>query len=240
MKTQLSLADRNDIDDLQKYFAQRRRVQIPEFLSSDSAQAIYQALHTQKQWNLVWNDNGKHVDMDYAGVMQLPRAQLTELRRKVLNQAEHDFQYLYSNIPLYDIYRDKLLPGHFFNDIYEFINSAPVLDLAKSITGFEQIRFADAQATRYSAGHFLTEHDDNVEGKGRLAAYVLNLTPEWRPDWGGALMFPESSGGFCEGLYPCFNALNIFAVPQRHLVSMVSSFATKHRYSITGWLRTRE
>lgn len=240
MEPQLKLAERNDVEDLSAYFAEHRRIQIPGLLTDQTADTIYQALSTQPQWNIVWNDHGKHVDMDYDGVMQLPKAQLTELREKVLSQAAHQFQYLYANIPLYDIYRDKLLPGHFFNSIFEFINSKPVLDMFRAVTGFEQIRFADAQITRYSAGHFLTEHSDEVIGKGRLAAYVLNLTPIWRPDWGGALMFPNTEGGFSECLFPTFNALNIFAVPQKHLVSMVSSFATEHRYSITGWLRTNE
>ena len=240
MEPELELAKRGDVDELTTYFAEHRRIQIPALLTDQSAETIYQVLSTQKQWNIVWNDNGNHVDMDFDGVMQLPKAQLTELREKILAQASHDFQYLYANIPLYDIYRDKLLPGHFFNRIYEFINSKAVLDLTRSVTGFDQIRFADAQITRYSAGHFLTEHSDEVIGKGRLAAYVLNLTPIWRPDWGGALMFPNDDDGFSEGLYPSYNALNIFAVPQKHLVSMVSSFAAEHRYSITGWLRTAE
>ena len=240
MNTQLKLAERNDVDELHQYFADHRRIQIPNVLTNETAQAIYSALSTQEEWNIVWNDDGRHVDMDYEGVMQLPKSQLTALTEKILSQAEHEFQYMYANIPLFDIYRDKLLPGHFFNSIYEFINSPQVLDLARAITGFKQIRFADAQITRYSAGHFLTEHSDDVAGKGRLAAYVLNLTPIWRPDWGGALMFPDPKAGFSAGLYPNFNTLNMFAVPQKHLVSMVSSFATEHRYSITGWLRTKE
>ena len=99
MNPQLRLADRNDVDDLQQYFAEHRRVQIPDVLNNQTAEAIYQALNTQEQWNIVWNDNGQHVDMDYEGVMQLPKAQLTELQKKVLSQAAHEFQYLYANIP---------------------------------------------------------------------------------------------------------------------------------------------
>ena len=35
---------------------------------------------------------------------------------------------------------------------------------------------------------------------------------------------------------PRFNALNVFAVPQPHSVSIVSPFAVGARYSVTGWL----
>ncbi|NND81132.1 MAG: 2OG-Fe(II) oxygenase [Gammaproteobacteria bacterium] len=238
MKTDLQIAARDDLAHLQHYFAAHNRVQISDVLTQDTAQALLHALKNQQQWNIVWNEQGKHVDMDFDGVMQLPSAQLSALIDKIYRQASDDFQYFYANIPLYDIYQHNRLPGHFFNTIYQFINSEPLLELARRVTGFDQIEFADAQITRYSAGHFLTQHDDDVKGKGRLAAYVLNLTPTWRPDWGGALVFPDAERGFSEALYPCFNALNLFAVPQNHLVSMVSSFATEHRYSITGWLRS--
>ena len=40
-----------------------------------------------------------------------------------------------------------------------------------------------------------------------------------------------------EGYAPVFNALNLMAVPQPHLVISVSPFAGASRYSITGWLR---
>lgn len=41
---------------------------------------------------------------------------------------------------------------------------------------------------------FVTEHDDDVAGKQRLAAYVFGFTPQWRPDWGGVLQFIDSNG----------------------------------------------
>ena len=47
-----------------------------------------------------------------------------------------------------------------------------------------------------SPGDFLTVHDDETGGRKRLVAYVLNLTPIWRPDWGGALNFLGPTGWF--------------------------------------------
>jgi Rps23 Pro-64 3,4-dihydroxylase Tpa1-like proline 4-hydroxylase len=69
----------------------------------------------------------------------------------------------------------------------------------------------------------------------RIAAYVLNMTPHWRLDWGGALLFSDRPGHITEGYPPAFNALNIFSVPQEHLVGFISPFAGAARYSITGW-----
>lgn len=53
------------------------------------------------------------------------------------------------------------------------------------MTGDDRIVYVDATATRYRTGHFLNTHDDGVGDDGRLFAYVLNLTPVWRPDWAG-------------------------------------------------------
>ena len=97
----------------------------------------------------------------------------------------------------------------------------------------------DAQATRYRPGDFLTAHDDDVAGKHRLYAYVLNFTPAWRPDWGGLLAFHDADGHVSEAYTPTFNALNIFRVPQQHAVTQVASFAGAQRLSITGWIRER-
>ena len=107
------------------------------------------------------------------------------------------------------------------------------------VTGEDRARYCDAQATRYRKSHFLTTHDDAVEGKDRLFAYVLNFTRDWRPDWGGELLFFDEAGHVAAGFTPTFNALNIFRVPQPHAVSFVAPFAQAPRLSITGWIRMK-
>ena len=64
------------------------------------------------------------------------------------------------------------------------------------------IEFADAQATCYTSGDFLNKHDDSAPGKNRLAGYVLNLTPAWNPNWGGALQFYDSHDNCVDTLVP--------------------------------------
>lgn len=230
-------SQRLDLSDLVDSYKQFGRIQITDFLDIRSANKISQTLIDQPEWNLAWNDQGKHTDLSYTGVMGWTSEQRDILSEKIHTQAENEFQYCYSAIPIFDIYQNKLMPGHFFNDIYEFFNSAKLIAFIREITGHESIAFADMQATRFSKGHFLTEHDDDVGGKNRLAAYVLNLTPEWRNDWGGALVFPKDKALDHDIFFPKFNALNIFSVPQKHFVSFVTPFAGANRYSITGWFR---
>lgn len=85
----------------------------------------------------------------------------------------------------------------------------------------------------------VSDRDDQVAGKERLFAYVLNFTPSWRADWGGLLAFLAPDGHVSEAYTPVFNALNIIRVPQPHAVTQVASFAGGDRLSITGWIRAR-
>jgi len=226
--------DRPDKPDLIQRYDQGSYIQIPDFLSAQSAEFIYKLLASQVEWNLSWNDKGKHVDLSYMGVMNnWSNNQHETLKYKIYEQAQTEFQYNYLSIPIFDIYHKKLMPNHFFKNIYEFLNSQKFITFIREITNEKNIKFTDMQATKFLGGHFLTEHDDDVKGKNRLAAYVLNLTPEWKDDWGGALVFPDEN----KMLFPRFNVLNIFPVPQRHFVSFVTPFAGEPRYSITGWFR---
>ena len=62
------------------------------------------------------------------------------------------------------------------------------------------------------------------------------MTPEWRPDWGGALQFyNESRDKIVDEYLPTFNALNLFRVPMWHSVTQVTPFGDM-RYAISGWL----
>ena len=234
---QMKLSAELSPDPWRAVFEQRDRVQVPDILSLESARKIHQCLSKQEKWNLVFNRDGKHTDIDADSEVLWNDSQKQDFLNLVHSQATNDFQYLYKAVPIYDIYHKNLLPGHFLNKVFEFLNGEAFLNFVREVLSMPEIGFADAQATCYSAGHFLTSHDDNVQGKNRLAAYVLNLTPDWNANWGGALQFINSGGDIEAAYSPSYNALNMFRVPQQHSVAYVTPFAGAQRYSITGWLR---
>jgi Rps23 Pro-64 3,4-dihydroxylase Tpa1-like proline 4-hydroxylase len=120
------------------------------------------------------------------------------------------------------------------------LSTEPVLGIVRRITGAEDINYADAQATAYSPGDFLTAHDDAVEGKNRRAAFVLSLTPVWRIEWGGLLLMHGEGDAPARAWMPDMNLLTIFKVGQMHSVSEVTRVSPYRRYSITGWLRAEQ
>lgn len=217
-------------------FTRNGRLRIPDFLRAASAASLYDALRTSDAWREAINSGAKVFELDRATRAAFPPDQLAALDGAVKAQAATGFQFRYETIRV----RDDGAPGPVpaLDRFATWLNTPASLDWFRAVTGLPAIDLIDAQATSYAAGHFLTEHDDDVAGKNRLAAYVLSLAPDWRPEWGGTLCFPDASGRI-EGLLPAFNTLMLFRVPQRHFVSEVASYAPAARISITGWLRTR-
>ena len=223
---------------LAERFRRERRVRIADFLAGDGAERLHQHLRARSDWRLVINQGDKLFELDRDAQAQLAPAAAEQLEAAVNQAARHGFQFRFETIRVPDAEADRRAEASLLTELARFLSSDAALDLLRSVTGRADIRFADAQGTAYGPRHFLTAHDDEVAGKHRAAAYVLNLTPEWRIDWGGLLLFHGADGRVEEGWPPAFNTLNLFAVPQPHSVSYVTPFVPNRRYAVTGWLRT--
>jgi Rps23 Pro-64 3,4-dihydroxylase Tpa1-like proline 4-hydroxylase len=224
---------------LAEVYARRGRLHIPAFFGPQSALRVHRALAEETTYNLSVNSGAKVFDISPGDWAKLTSEQKKALVDSAAAGALRGFQLMYDTHRLSDdgeAYADQ---KSYLAKIVAFLEGEPFLSFVRQLTGEREIAFADAQATRYGPGHFLTAHNDDIAGKNRLAAYVINMTPYWRAEWGGVLLFLGKEGHVEEGYVPCFNALNIFKVPQVHLVSHVAPFANAKRHSITGWLRAR-
>ena len=211
------------------------RTQIEGVLEAADAQALYEAAGGA-EYNVVTRRGAGHVDLPAAWLASLQPGQKQALGQAVQASAQTDFQYLYDNHPIYDLVQaGQAAP--IWSDLLAFLNGETFLNLMRDLTGEPRIALADAQLTRFRAGHFLTEHDDHAEGKNRFFAYVLNLTPVWRIEWGGLLAFHGADGNVAEAFTPRFNTLNLLKVPSPHSVTQVALSAGADRISVTGWLR---
>jgi SM-20-related protein len=226
-----------DEDRIAQAFTRTGRVHIPDFLTAESAARVHRCLKQETDFSIVTRNGSGYVRLR-PGATLTPQQQ-AELMGNAYGQARDNFHYLYDNHPMSNDGEPYPDPAHYLAAVTRFLNSAPVLDLARHITGSSAIDFAEAQATRYRPGHFLNLHDDSHGRHKRVAAYVLNMTPHWHSDWGGALLFQDRPGHIAEGYLPAFNALNILSVPQPHWVEMIAPYAGAARYAITGWFRSR-
>ncbi len=221
---------------LRAVFARHGRLHIPGFLAGDGAQRLHAKLAGVRDWTFVINRGNTHFELTPEQSKLMPEAGHQALMRDIMSEARDGFQLAYEvinitrkgRIPLTD---DPVLVG-----VHALLNSAKFLNFINTVTGVTGA-WSDATCTRYRPGHFCEMHDDKADDGDRLIAFVLNVTPRWRLDWGGILQFVDSDGHVSEGYTPAFNALNIFRVPQQHAVSIVAPFAGGERLSVTGWVR---
>ncbi|MFJ6025727.1 2OG-Fe(II) oxygenase [Brevundimonas sp. NPDC092305] len=218
-------------------FKTHGRLHIPGILTPASGQALYQALTSAEDWTRsIHVREGEDLDISVKELESLSPEERATLERSLAESSSDSLQYIFDTVRISAEIRAGRPMAEPMRAIDDFINSAAFLEFVGQVTGDDRLAFADVMATRYLPGHFLTAHGDENPREQRLYAYVLNMTPVWRADWGGVLMFLDEDGHVAEGYIPAFNALNIFSVPQTHAVSMVTRLAQTPRLSITGWL----
>ena len=228
-----------DIVALNTAFGARRRLRIPGVLTPESAEALTTAMETFDDWRVSVSAGGEFFELPLKDRRAAEPGKQSWIDAVRVDGDSPRMQYVFDTRRLTVEGVPDQTPDA-VSAVPAFLNSPAFIAFARGVTGDDRIDFADAQATRYRPGHLLTTHSDEAAGKNRLYAYVLNLTRDWRSDWGGALLFLEDEGHIAEGFAPAFNALNIFAVPAAHSVGQVASFAPRDRLSITGWLRSHQ
>lgn len=221
----------------QPVFKGHGRLHIPTVLDPASASHLHGALQGIEDWTRsIHLEEGRDVDISVRDLEALPADERAAFERSLADSSTDNLQYVFDTVRISaDIKAGRPTTGP-MRAVHDFINGRAFIDFVAQVTGDDRLAFADVMATRYLPGHFLTAHGDENPSQRRLYAYVLNLTPQWRADWGGVLMFLDDDGHVAEGYIPAFNALNLFAVPQTHAVSMVTRLAQTPRLSITGWI----
>ncbi|MBT0666850.1 2OG-Fe(II) oxygenase [Novosphingobium profundi] len=232
----LALNPALDVTTLANDFAQGGHARIRDFLAADSAEALWTELRTRKDWKQVINSGDKLFELDRETRSKMPPEQTAALDTAVYAGARGGFQFRYESLRVPDGAKERAQSRDPLAAFVRWMSSEAVLDVLRAITGEAGISFADAQATAYAPGDFLTGHDDVVAGKNRHAAYVLGLNPVWRPEWGGLLVLhdDEDAGRIA---VPSFNTLDLIRVGHAHSVSEVTRAAPNRRYAITGWAR---
>lgn len=226
-----------DAETLAERFARDGRLTISDFLPRQEAADLYSMLRKREDWRqvIIWGE--RIAELDRPTQKALTDEQRETLDRAVYENARTGFQARYETIRIPDDPDQRGAADDPLAQVAKYLSSERMVDFFRTITGRQEITFADAQATAYSPGDFLTGHDDAVAQKNRVAAYVLGLTPTWRMEWGGLLLFHEASNTRGSAIAPGFNQLNLFMVGQQHSVTEVTRAAASRRLSITGWLR---
>ena len=243
IKTLFELNPALDRAALAARFAATGRVQIRDVLSEQSARELLMVLARGTEWGMAVGTGEDKPRSFRAAETRTPDGQ-HDLQQAAKRAEEYtargEYGFRFAHYPILTAVQEGWAPGGPHEVLLEHLNAPEFVDLAREVTGIDQLFKADGQATLFGPGHYLGRHIDSHVAEGWEVAYVLNLAREdWHPDWGGYLLFLDDDGDVIEGFRPRFNALNLFRVPQPHLVSYVPPFAPMGRLAVTGWLRSK-
>lgn len=226
-----------DVRDYANAFQRDGMVQVPDFLTPESADRLEAALKTATPWGLsLTNAAGEGEWLSPDTIQTLGREGVAAKAREAMTGARGGFAFSFLSYPIINALLAGNEPGHPTHELVQLLNSPEARDFCAAVAGETGITKIDAQATLFRPGDYLTLHNDTGVGE-RRAAYTLGLTRNWRTDWGGQLMFHDEAGEVLRGLMPRFNVLTLFRTPQWHTVATVAPYAGAPRLSITGWLR---
>ena len=224
-----------DIASLARTYEVEGRVRVENLLEQGPLELL-DYFQNSRDWIHVINTEKGVLELDGDDKAAMTPEQWSAIEAQAHERARHGFQYRYEALRVpeqHELGEQRDLVAEFAR----LMGSTAMVDLLRAITGTSGLAFTDGQATAYGHGDFLTGHDDDVAGKGRIAAYVYGLTPGWRIEWGGLLLFHSDRERRATALAPRFNTLDLFSVPQQHSVSLVTPAAAHRRFAVTGWLR---
>ncbi|HZH42566.1 MAG TPA: 2OG-Fe(II) oxygenase family protein [Lysobacter sp.] len=225
------------LDRWRAVLARDGRVQIPDFLQPAAAEALAECLEREVPWQLAERSEGESRTSPRGGYPD--PAELAARLQRCYARAGDEYQFAYDTYMLVRAAQEGWDPELLVHRALVFFNTPEFVAFARWLTGDAAITHANAQCTRYRPGQFLMPHNDEDVREGRRYAYVLNLTRDWKPDWGGQLQFLDADGAVVQTLMPRWNSLSLFRVPQRHQVTLVAPWAAGPRHAITGWWLAR-
>ncbi|MGQ0430761.1 MAG: 2OG-Fe(II) oxygenase [Gammaproteobacteria bacterium] len=218
-------------------YAARRCVRIPDFFDEASANAL-EAVIASLPWRLLLQDETtKNVVLTREEYAQLAPERRRALDEGMRRRAALGVGHLYLVYPMIEAAVGGYDLGHPIHAPTEFLNSRPMVEFARALIRLPAISKLDAHASCFLPGHYLNRHVDDGLIKERKAAYTINFSREWRPDWGGMLLIYDEQNDVRIGLRPRFNMLTVFDGLVPHSVTAIAPFAPRPRYTVAGWFR---
>jgi SM-20-related protein len=229
-----------------QHYSEHGWVSIGNFFAPDAAMQlsalVEQATAQQSLWSMATLVQGKAFVSKMNDYLNEPPQVRSYFIAELLRYAQqNDFQYFYEYIRL--IGEEEQVPP-ILQAMADLMAATDVVDMLKAIVGLDEQVNIDAQLTRYRAGHFLKQHNDEITGDAktgaaqqRKVAYILGLSQDWQADWGGLLHIKNDQDQIIKSFTPAFNTITLFKVPTAHFVSQVSNYCPASRFSIAGWIK---
>ena len=209
-------------------YQQKKKVQIKNILIDQVAELLYKNAKIEKNWILATGHDS--VKFEKKVIKQFEKINSLQIK-KIQDKFKNDhFSYIFHRS------MNNQKPSFLEYNLRNFMSSIEFIDYLNQITSLNISKLNTLFLSKYKGGNFLSPHSD--KGNGKLA-FVLNLTKNWKPQYGGILHFMnKEKTEIIESYIPLFNNLMLFEVPDEgipHFVSHVVPYIKQERYSITGW-----
>ncbi len=232
-----------DTSKLAQSFRIDERLMIDNFLLPEAAERVHDACLDSIPYSLQYVLDGQYQSKSPEEIAKLSPQEGQDINTRISAAASQGVGFLYDAYLKSKVKADPERAHNeklaFLHHVFNYICSEEVLSRIRDITGDDDITGAEPQYTRFSPGHFLTRHQDVVPGRERRIVFMLGMSKDWHPDWGGLLQFYEENGTPRDAWVPRFNVLSIFAVKHIHAVTYVTPYATAPRLCLSGWFVAR-
>ncbi len=223
------LADTFDAAGYISRFANKGRIRLEGALSADDADAVHHALEQQTPWELqLVSKDGRPEIINRRELNTLPEGEIQQRLSDAAERAQTGLSWLRLGYRLQDASRSEVA----LSPLFDLVASAEFAAFCESLTGLSGLSLSDVQAVCYRPGDFFTQHTDLA---ARLC-FEWNFSKDWRPDWGGQVLFHSPSGDIEGGISPRLNDLSLFAGDQPRSIASVAAYAAAPRFSIMGRL----
>tara|TARA_B100000459_G_scaffold143609_1_gene105406 strand:- start:436 stop:1158 length:723 start_codon:yes stop_codon:yes gene_type:complete len=234
---------KHSADELASIFAANKSLVIDDFLEPTLADSLYNWFNAEippEWWFASFKNPGfeEKQEKNYKDVKYLQRTEQNkelidfELKKCNYSLSKGHFSYMFDRTTAHK----PTCPCPECNFVKN-LNSTTVLDFLSAITGEQLTHTNETFASKFMSGEFLGPHHDLNKGK---IGFILNLTKDWRPEYGGLLHFlTDDYKQVTKVVLPEFNKLTLFSIPKKggipHYVSHVNPGVELNRISYTGW-----
>lgn len=228
-----------DLEKLKETFKNKGYVVINNYLKEDIAEELhnYFSYDMPSEWWSIATFPAKN----HKGVEYLQNTEENE--DNIIEARNHAIESFGKNLFSYAFHRT--LDNHYDDcectecQIRDFLNNKESHDFVSNVTDLKITGANEVFAACYVPGDFLSPHQDSPNG---IIGFVLQLTKDWKPQYGGLLHFLNDDGDVVENIeVPEFNSLTLFLLPEDkgklHYVSHVNPGVPEIRLSLTGWYR---
>ena len=136
-----------DLSGAATLLASRGRVQIPDFVSPESAETLHGLLQQHEDWYLSYNEGPDNFETSEAEFAALNMEQKHRFTEGVYRRARSGFQYLFKQYYISQAVASGENQGHPMHAVHEWVTGEDFLGLMRDVTGRSDIRTSDSYAS---------------------------------------------------------------------------------------------